>query len=317
MMIPMVLWQRTALRSDPDDDRPSLDPVEIRNRRRPRHSTIGYTLLELMIVLAIMGVLAAVSMPALMRPWSRSHVQQAAQQLSRALLKARLDAIQYGRAYQFRWRERTGEYEIFAWQDASQRDPQSLEGESLVPRTAPPRLGATEPLTHRVRDRSDDRDVAGDRDVADERSTIRRAQSAQRRVSGRLANGVVFVPDSLPTASQQTVSQQLGRPTSAPNRDPLTPMDQSLPPARGGLQQPAPHRPWTEPIWFFPDGRASTAELLLQDEDGYTIRLALRGMTGTVRVGVVKKLDLPTALDSGEPRITTDTNLQPAGGQRR
>ena len=37
---------------------------------------------------------------------------------------------------------------------------------------------------------------------------------------------------------------------------------------------------WSEPIMFNPDGTTSDASLLLQNDQGHTIRVTLRGLTG-------------------------------------
>jgi competence protein ComGC len=45
---------------------------------------------------------------------------------------------------------------------------------------------------------------------------------------------------------------------------------------------------WSQPIFFYPDGTTSTARLVLQNKQGRTIQLALRGLTGVVTVGDVQ-----------------------------
>ena len=44
---------------------------------------------------------------------------------------------------------------------------------------------------------------------------------------------------------------------------------------------------WSEPIFFYPDGTASSAILLLRNKQGKMIELFLRGLTGIVKVGDV------------------------------
>jgi len=45
---------------------------------------------------------------------------------------------------------------------------------------------------------------------------------------------------------------------------------------------------WTAPIYFYPDGTTSTAMLRLANEYGFTIDVALRGLTGIPTVGPVQ-----------------------------
>jgi prepilin-type N-terminal cleavage/methylation domain-containing protein len=50
--------------------------------------------------------------------------------------------------------------------------------------------------------------------------------------------------------------------------------------------------PWSSPILFRPDGTASDATVLLVNEPGQTVRVTLRGLTGTSVAGEVGKEDV-------------------------
>ena len=63
----------------------------------------GFTLLELMIVLAILAMLIAMVWPSLRRPVLRSAAQQAARQLVRDLARARMAAIDSGQIVALRF----------------------------------------------------------------------------------------------------------------------------------------------------------------------------------------------------------------------
>jgi type II secretion system protein H len=84
----------------------------------------GFTLLELMIVLAIMVLLIALVWPSLRRPVLRHAVQQAAQQLVRDLARARMAAIDHGRIMALRY-EPGGSRYVVSPADMLQRDDQS------------------------------------------------------------------------------------------------------------------------------------------------------------------------------------------------
>lgn len=49
--------------------------------------------------------------------------------------------------------------------------------------------------------------------------------------------------------------------------------------------------PWSQPILFYPDGTTSDASVLLQIESGQTVRVTLRGLTGTTAATEVGKED--------------------------
>jgi prepilin-type N-terminal cleavage/methylation domain-containing protein len=72
----------------------------------------GYTLLEMMVVIALLAAMAGLSWPALLRPWTKSIVQSAAQEFARQLSLARLQAIESSRVWQLRWQPGTGRFQI-------------------------------------------------------------------------------------------------------------------------------------------------------------------------------------------------------------
>jgi len=78
---------------------------------RPARSR-GYTLVELLIVLAVLASLAGLSWPAVREMLAKSELQNAARQFRAALLKVRLDAIQSGTVRQLRYRPGTGRFEV-------------------------------------------------------------------------------------------------------------------------------------------------------------------------------------------------------------
>jgi prepilin-type N-terminal cleavage/methylation domain-containing protein len=63
----------------------------------------GYTLMEMLIVLAVLAALAAMSWPALRGSLEKSRLQNAAKQLGTEIVRARLRAIEMGRPYQLRF----------------------------------------------------------------------------------------------------------------------------------------------------------------------------------------------------------------------
>lgn len=72
----------------------------------------GFTLLELLIVLAILVVVVGLGWPSLRKMAERRELLDAARSLRGTLLRARLDAIEHGCVYQFRYRTGSGGYEV-------------------------------------------------------------------------------------------------------------------------------------------------------------------------------------------------------------
>ncbi len=63
----------------------------------------GMSLMELLLVLALLSTVVAISWPALRRPLNRSQAQAAAQQVQRDLMKARRAAMESGQVYLFQY----------------------------------------------------------------------------------------------------------------------------------------------------------------------------------------------------------------------
>lgn len=78
--------------------------------RKP--SPPAFVLLELLIVLAVLAGVAAISWPAVRGMMAKSEIQGAAKQVRAALARARLDAMESERVRQFRYQPGTGRFEI-------------------------------------------------------------------------------------------------------------------------------------------------------------------------------------------------------------
>lgn len=74
--------------------------------------TRGYTLLELLIVGALVAVLVGLAMPAMRRPLARSQLRGAAAELRIALAKTRLRAIESGGIWTLRYQPGSGRFAI-------------------------------------------------------------------------------------------------------------------------------------------------------------------------------------------------------------
>jgi prepilin-type N-terminal cleavage/methylation domain-containing protein len=72
----------------------------------------GFTLVEMLIVLALLAILAALSWPAVRGLLGQGELRDAARQVRVALVKARLKAIESGVAQRFRYRPHTGRFEV-------------------------------------------------------------------------------------------------------------------------------------------------------------------------------------------------------------
>ncbi len=48
---------------------------------------------------------------------------------------------------------------------------------------------------------------------------------------------------------------------------------------------------WSAPVWFYPNGRTSSARYRLAGQRGYTIEVVLRAVTGTVVIGELQQAE--------------------------
>ncbi len=80
--------------------------------RRPAVRPLAFTLLELMLVLALLAVICAAVYPALRGPLDNQRLRQAGDQVRTAWTQARVEAMTTGLAHVFRYQLGTGEYRV-------------------------------------------------------------------------------------------------------------------------------------------------------------------------------------------------------------
>lgn len=229
-----------------------------------KHSR-GYTLLELLIVLAVLAAIAALMIPAVRGPLDKSRLTSAAQQVQASIAKTRALAVREGVAVQLRYR-------INGQQLVIERVPGSLttdlplqidDGSNSEPGSAPAVPSQPESL-------------AATEDSASEEGLSALSDSGVNPVRLRefeLPSGVTFaVPTSSLSPDQSTdLSADLVTEQSTP-----TSLQGTL--ANGqGLDE------WSEPIIFQPDGRTRNTTLRLNGQRDFYVQVFVRGLTGTAR----------------------------------
>jgi len=230
-------------------------------------SAAGFTIIELLVVLAVVASMAAVSMPLMRRPLAKVSVGQAALQLTRDLHLARATAIERGEPYRFDVEPSGARYRILPLRP---------------PRDGETDLSPADPL-------SESPNATNSNSPANQRGPGINGMSNRDPVSGNfdaeLEDGVVFVldehtkPDSL---TGPMVEMEMA-PSSLSNADSVSPRPMT---DDGGLR--ANHSLKTQLV-FFPDGRSQAGSLTLRDAE-YELELNVRGLTGHVTVGQPKRL---------------------------
>lgn len=217
----------------------------------------GFTLLEMIIVLAILALVVALAWPTLRRPLAKSVTQEAARQLARDLAHARLLAIDCGQTMALRFEPGGYRYTVKPAESQGQED----QAEALVEDDVQPALSDDQPapLEPETIESQLDEDVKFTDPAAMEESN---------------PFGDSTLGDTLQDEMQQTEAVS-------------TLMDESKAAGEAGLlgedQDQVGH--WSSPVLFYATGRSENAEFLLQGPDGYSVTVTLRGLTGAVTVG--------------------------------
>jgi prepilin-type N-terminal cleavage/methylation domain-containing protein len=85
------------------------------SRHKSRHTRAGLTLLEIVIVLALLVILAAVAMPAFSGVIRRQRLKSAAESVRAEWLRAHIQAMKTGRIHVYRFQAGDRHFEIIPW----------------------------------------------------------------------------------------------------------------------------------------------------------------------------------------------------------
>lgn len=187
----------------------------------------GYTLVELLIVVAVLATVVSLAVPSLRKLSQRGQLQDAARQLRGQLLAARLQAIESASSTLFYYQPDTGIYLV--------------TGSGQTPRELPPPS-----------------DLAVGEAISDATASV----------------------EPMADSSEQTLPSDVRF---------LSPEEAVVPLAAGTSAGNASGGGWSEPLVFYPNGRALNARIRLAS-DRYWIEVTVRGLTGTVRLSPVQRL---------------------------
>lgn len=230
----------------------------------------GYTLTELMIVLAVLVAVTAFAAPALRGPLDKSRLRGAARDVRAALGKARAIAIREGADTEF-WYERDGR----RWK-------------VLCPRRW------RRPPTDAAGGESSLRDPAAAAEAMAGPSSFATLQPLPPVVlAGELPEGVRFF-DPDPALDAATQGMPSGLRGSARETD-----DAALlaPNAPGLMTTQEFGIDWQPGVTFRAHGRGEDAEFLLRGQRDFAIRVTVRGLTASAAFGAPFRLD-PLLLES-------------------
>jgi prepilin-type N-terminal cleavage/methylation domain-containing protein len=245
--------------------------------RRPEKSSGGYTLLEILLVLALMVIIASLAAVNLRGGAKQRRLKTAADQIRTMWAQTRNQAIKTGRVQVFHYAPQSRQY--FTITQQSLDDPALLAGGSLAMNgQAAPGLGAG---------------GFG-------------AGGFGAGGGGAGAGGRAIGPSSMSSSLEQSIGTPmkrrqlpedvrfLGAEVRIDQRSSFQ-LNEAVDPAilandpfafSSSAVEEMPQQ-WGIPIYFYPDGTSSSAELMLVNDRQQVVSVFLRGLTGAARVGMV------------------------------
>lgn len=218
----------------------------------------GFTLLELIIVLALLSLLVALVWPLVRKPLQRSVTQEAARQLMDDLARARLNAIETGRTMAVRYEPGGGRYCIVPADTLTGGNGSSVE--------------------------------SGGRMEWDGAEGGGQGAGIELVIEAALKNNVVF-RDPAETEEPDIAA---GSTLDAMLADEMAETEEVKPLIEEEeLTSPDSDTNWSTPILIYPTGRAENATFLMEGQDNFSVTVTLRGLTGAVSIGPLEQKRAP------------------------
>jgi prepilin-type N-terminal cleavage/methylation domain-containing protein len=211
----------------------------------------GFSLMEMIVVLVLLGSLLAMVAPSLFRPLGKAEVRDAAKQVQAALMDARTRAIESGVIHEFRYEPGGSRYEIRALGDAGDIAATEDTGSTGQIGSAAQPLSASQPGS------------------TEETSLPAAASLSLEPVIETLPNEIVFKDLQNEAASEPPVAAD-----ALSARDSLTALEEEL----SGTT-------WSAGIRFYSNGRSRNAHIRLVAPKDWSIDILLRGITGAALLG--------------------------------
>ena len=232
--------------------------------------TAGYTLIELMIVLAILAAMAAMVLPAMRGPLDKSRLRGASRQVQAAMSKARFFSIREGVRVEFRYQINGNLWMIQTVPYLSATASSGL---------AEDELNAT-PSGLTIEDGAGNDQIGSSELDSGEASLL--SQSGRPRIlrEGELPATVFFAEfmeedDELSEYASNTETEQTDQ-LELPSDEFSSGVNELELNAEGERIS------WSAPVRFLPNGRTEDADVRLSGPRNFFVDLKIRGLTGAI-----------------------------------
>lgn len=226
---------------------PASKPLRSRPPRR------GLTLVEMLLVLTILVVIAAISWPGLQRAWVDHKIKEATEMVRTNLAKTRNIAVDAVLIYEFRYEPGGNRFLIVP------HEPNGFLSEQGAQTQSDPQGQ----VNSQERGANSQGEAVGSDQLTRIAGMVREGVRFTTVVEDTASLGIPEIEQSVPVADWQL--------EGLPMADELN-----------GVT-------WSEPILFFPDGSAQQSRLRLEDESGQLMELSVRGLTGAVTATPIRE----------------------------
>lgn len=224
---------------------------------RARH---GWTLMELLLVLAILVIIAGLSLPALLPAFESQRLARSADQIRAVWGRTRVAAMKSGQIHLFRFTPGGREYMVDVWY--GELDEATAPG---VPGFGDSPAGAMAPASA---------GAVGPGGVAGAGSATQQVYSRDIGKPQQLPEDIVFVDAQVQDDTRALkVAMEFGA-----SQNQASPTGQT----------------WSRPILFYPDGTTSDAQIFITNPRDRYVMIELRGLTGISQASdLLTREDLP------------------------
>ncbi len=221
--------------------------------------TSGYTLLEMMVVLAILAALAALTLPAMRGPLDKSRLRGASRQVQAALSKARFFSIRKGTRVEFRYQLNGSGWVIqtVSSQNTASENDLSDRNENSTPSG----LSIESPASNSGL--PEDGLETSEGEWGQEQSVLLRQGELPATISF-----IEFLEEDDTESFDNFIEFLAETPASDSNEIELNESGEQI--------------VWSEPILFLPNGRTEDATIRLSGPRDFYVDLKIRGLTGAI-----------------------------------